>query len=427
MSRRTSSILVHGQGIVSGLAVVLLCVDVLAVERSVMLENATAFEEHSWVMKPENLLAPCAPEGEWACTICELGDHVGLPYAWGGWVTIEQFDEQLAAGYAAGSMSPGYFPECVTGLDCSGYVSRLWRTPIKFSTTSLETITNEIDIRDMFPGDVFNEAGSHVIMWVGKTDPGEAIVTEAGAVCWGVCRFDTTWSSLGTYLTRRSPEDLVETATHGDFMGTIDDPVLVDTFPFRDWRNTREATSDVFDNYSAAPDTNESGPEVIYQFDVASSGTIVAQVLDAPQADVDLHLLSSLDADDCLARGHTTLTRFVEEAGIYYLTVDTWVGTDGVEYSGAFVLDLDFTSADADSDSDIDGGADLDTDTDTDTDTDSDIDSDTLSCTDSGAGAGSECAAEDSDYDDTCGCRSVGRVGSITGIHVIARLFLSRS
>ncbi len=379
------------------LVVIVIASTSAAVERGQMLSNATDYEQHQWVMEPENLIADCAPPGEWSCTVCELGDHVGLPYCWGGDVTLDEFDDHLANDYAAGSAASGNFPDCTTGVDCSGYVSRLWELPWHYSTSTIPDISDAIDSTNMHPGDVYNAAGSHVIMWVGKDESGEAVITESGYLCMGVCQAVVGWSHFTGYTPRRAPSDYVETATVGTYEGTVDDPILIENLPFRDWRNTNEATGDDFDFYSAAPDMDESGPEYIYEIELTESGTLTAHVLDAPGADIDLHLLASLDADDCLARAHIDLEHSIEEAGTYYIVADSFVGTDTTVYSGAYVLDVSFEAGGEDA------GPDADTDVDSDSDSDADDDQDD----------------PDDTKSDGCDCNMDSRTGSVSILGIL--------
>jgi len=381
-----------GVGLAALIAAV--AVDGRAVERSVFLAIAPLYEEHEWVCTEQNTTGVDCPYGY--ISDFTPGTYNGLPYDWGGFVTLDEFDADIAAGEGAGSHSDDGVLSCTTGLDCSGYVSILWEMPVKYGTSTLLDVTDEIDARDMWPGDVFDLVGSHVIMWVRKDDAGDAWITEASGTCNGVCGRSVSWSYFGGYVPLRPDVEWVQTATVGSYLGTVDDPIPIDGFPFRDWRNTRQAVSDVFDSYSAAPDMDESGPEFVYVFEVAGAGTLTASVIDAPQVDIDLQLLGSLDADDCLARAHIDLEHEIAAAGTYYLTADTWVGSDATEYAGAFVLDVDFSGAvDADTDTDTDVDSDSDSDSDSDGDADEDDDS---------SGHGSSGGGGD------CGCAAAGRV-----------------
>jgi len=118
-------------------------------------------------------------------------------------------------------------------------------------------------------------------------------------------------------------------------------------------------------------------------------------------------LLSELDEDACLGRAHIDLEVNVESAGTYYLVMDTWVGTDSTEYSGAYYLEVDFEASDADSGPPTDGGSDSDADSDTDADSDADSDSD------SDAHIG---LIIGSTGEEGCGCEAVGKNGNGGGL-----------
>jgi len=325
-----------------------------AISRQEIVDGAPAFEEHSWVCGADNLTASCA-DGSWQPAVTATGPQVGLPYCWGGWVTIDQFDQQIAAGYGAGSMTAGLFLECTTGVDCSGYVSQLWQHPVKLGTATIPAVSYEIDTTEMQPGDVFNAADSHVIMFLGTDDTGSVVVTEStiASACRGVCRRARPWSVFSSYTPRAYHYADVDSSTAA---GTTDDPIAIEAFPFQDTRNTAEAESDIFDFYSAAPDTDETGPEYIYVFHAATGGILSASVLDGVGVDIDIHLLGSLDADDCLARGDKDIYVEITDPGTYYLVADTYVGDSATEYTGVYLLTADFDGELAPPGEDPDGG-----------------------------------------------------------------------
>ena len=115
--------------------------------------------------------------------------------------------------------------------------------------------------------------------------------------------------------------------------------VCTDSFPFTHSGNTSVSTLDVWDAYSCAPGTNESGPEVVYQVELDSLSQLVVTVDDAYGVDVDVHILTSLDNNDCVARGHITTSEWLN-AGTYWVVVDTWVNSSGVAFPGAYDVTL---------------------------------------------------------------------------------------
>jgi hypothetical protein len=116
--------------------------------------------------------------------------------------------------------------------------------------------------------------------------------------------------------------------------------------PFEHRASTRASTVDRFDRYSCAPDTNESGPEVVYRVDVPVQGLLTVALTSTPNdVDVDVHILSDLDPTACLDRGHERSARLVAP-GRYWVVVDSWVGRDGTVYAGEYGVRLNLITAD---------------------------------------------------------------------------------
>jgi hypothetical protein len=118
-----------------------------------------------------------------------------------------------------------------------------------------------------------------------------------------------------------------------------------ETFPFDTTGNTSTSAIDLWDYYSCAPSTNESGPETIYEVVLDEDGFLAAQITDGNGVDVDVHILSDLDPNDCVDRGHEEAGAFLT-AGTWYVVVDTWVSASGVEYDGAYTLTIGHTAVD---------------------------------------------------------------------------------
>jgi len=122
--------------------------------------------------------------------------------------------------------------------------------------------------------------------------------------------------------------------------------ICVDTFP---WSQSDDTSTGVdnFDAYACSPSTDESGPEVVYQVQLAEEGFLALHLDGMPaDVDVDVHLLRSLDPDDCIDRGHWDAGALLE-AGTYYVVADSWVNDSGVEKDGAYTLTMGHTTSDA--------------------------------------------------------------------------------
>ncbi|HNT26681.1 MAG TPA: hypothetical protein PKH10_00755 [bacterium] len=276
-------------------------------------------------------------------------DYTGVAYDWGGSMSVATYLSSLAAGYRAGSCSGSSCStygvlDCTVGVDCSGYVSMLWGCG-HHTTSTIPDISTVIDQSAMKKGDVFNNAGSHVIMYI-YTDKSTGlpyIMESAGTGTEKtVFRRMSSWPSSS--YERRRYDDIADDI---NVDGTIQNPRVISSTPYYDEGNTRNVVSLEIDTYSALPGTKEFGPEVVYRIDLQSAGDLTATVTDnqAESIDCDVHLLSSLTIDgngmavDALVRDDHSVTRTLD-AGTYYIVVDTYTGT--TDLPGEYTLSVDF-------------------------------------------------------------------------------------
>jgi hypothetical protein len=116
-------------------------------------------------------------------------------------------------------------------------------------------------------------------------------------------------------------------------------PATIDRLPWVAAGDTRLSSRRELDRYGgacAAPQ-DESGPEVVYRFEVATTTNLHAGVFDRGDVDVDLHLLrGALAGDACVARAHQELTATVTP-GTWFLVVDTFV-SQGRERAGEYLV-----------------------------------------------------------------------------------------
>lgn len=169
--------------------------------RDAVLARAKTYAEHGWTMEAANASADCSSS---YASDYEPGQHVGVPYAWGGYDTPEDLDKRLEEGLGAGSHGWHGVLSCVTGIDCSGFVSRVWQLDRKHSTSTMSEVSEEITLEALQPGDALNKAGRHVVLFAGRSEAGEPILYEASGGRSKVTLSTPGWSYLDGYVAIRS-------------------------------------------------------------------------------------------------------------------------------------------------------------------------------------------------------------------------------
>ena len=315
-----------------GLSAMALSGPVFAVPRERVLDNASQYGTHAWAATSANETASCSDDYE---SDYSPGTYVGLPYDWGGYMSIEEFDAQIADGYGAGSHSWHGSLECTAGVDCSGFLSMVWETG-HYSTSTLYGGASEIDWDSIERADAVNDAGSHVVLFTHINQDGWPVFWEANGGASKVrLNSQSGWSYLDGYQPYRF--DGIE---DGASSGTAENPKVIEAFPYTDYGWTAGAASDAFDVYSCS-DADESGPEVLYRGTVSGPGTVTAVVSDADGVDIDVHILTAADADSCVGRGDVEVTAYVEGT-TFWLALDTYAGSS--EQSGPYVVTVDFVA-----------------------------------------------------------------------------------
>jgi hypothetical protein len=303
-----------------------------AVPRTEVIQRAKAYALHPWTSKTANQTASCSAAYQ---SHHAPGDYLGLPYDWGGYMTLAEFDAQIASGLGAGSQPDDGVLACTAGVDCSGFVSSCWKTG-HYTTSSLHMVSAQIAQPDLLAGDALNKAGEHVALFSHLQANGEPYLWEAAGYNVHAQPFGG-WSYVMGYLPRRFNE--IEGTSAADPQGTIGNPIAITSFPFDDDRDTRQSMSDVFDKCALATQ-NESGPEYVYKVSFTQPGQLTVSVSDDAGADIDVHLYSSFNTGDCVARHDNTFTQAVD-CGTYYIVADTFTGSAGAA-AGAYHLTVTF-------------------------------------------------------------------------------------
>lgn len=120
--------------------------------------------------------------------------------------------------------------------------------------------------------------------------------------------------------------------------GTASSPFAIESLPFVDSGDTDVRGSTDVDRYDCSS-SDEGGAEIWYRLELTERTSIRAMIVDAPQTDVDLHIVGeALDGSGCIAR-HDRLLEVTLDAGVHHIAVDTFVSS-GVPRSGEYLLML---------------------------------------------------------------------------------------
>ena len=153
--------------------------DGLSRARAAILEIGERFASLRWRASEDNVLhgedergvrvdtpdASFDPKG-W---LADGSENVGMPYSWGGFTSLEEFELGLNAKLYAGNVpmsERAWSSQAAMGVDCSGFVSHCWNLPQKQSTRSLGALSYELGSYDeLEPGDILNKFDSHVVLF----------------------------------------------------------------------------------------------------------------------------------------------------------------------------------------------------------------------------------------------------------------------
>lgn len=164
-----------------------------SVKREEVIAIAEAFRTHLWYPTDNNVFHGEDPDGVQVDTpdVAYKGairpgwwqpnqENMGIPYKWGGFDSLAEFDSKLAKGHYAGDLytdaKRSALYDAVSpyacGIDCSGFVSKCWRLDRSYSTRNLPDICDRLkDYGDLRPGDILNKKNTHVLIFVHFIDP----------------------------------------------------------------------------------------------------------------------------------------------------------------------------------------------------------------------------------------------------------------
>ncbi|PIU45971.1 MAG: hypothetical protein COS95_01080 [Ignavibacteriales bacterium CG07_land_8_20_14_0_80_59_12] len=183
----------------------------LAVNRDEALQIAGTYVRHTWNCEARNLTNGIVidPNGKRVHTPdwITVGMNVKVPYQWGGFSTIPEFDAGLLGGkYAGDDVCTGSGSPLAVGVDCSGFVSRCWKLSSHYSTYMMPAILIPLaSWSDLKPGDAIHRIG-HVRMYVANNLTGTVYVVESSGKDWRVSYRQYSYTNLTDYAPYRYRE-----------------------------------------------------------------------------------------------------------------------------------------------------------------------------------------------------------------------------
>jgi|GEM_PF-674977 len=137
--------------------------------RDDMVNTAWSYINNQTYLSSGNLSGTCAGRGKPHYLGTIAGWYSAVPYDWGGWDTVSDFNSYMSSGYQAGDIDTNAVESCSKGVDCSGFVSRNWGTSSKYSTATLPGISTSIgSVSQLQKGDIMLRHDSvvqHVVMF----------------------------------------------------------------------------------------------------------------------------------------------------------------------------------------------------------------------------------------------------------------------
>jgi cell wall-associated NlpC family hydrolase len=155
------------------------------ITRQQIIQNANSYLTVNWTLSAANYHS--GPAGNWNnCAANKEGwrlprtlvGRVGqviaeVPYAWGGYQSIADFQSQIKRGDWAGNICDNQVVTNVAGVDCAGFVSQVLQAGAYYlaADKGLGRVSTPIDWSQLAPGDLLLKSGSHVMLFDAFANP----------------------------------------------------------------------------------------------------------------------------------------------------------------------------------------------------------------------------------------------------------------
>lgn len=140
-----------------------------SVSNFVAYTNALNYRDHEWIYYPSIMRTPNTATKSAPNHLNHNNDtyQAGLPYCWGGNDSIQTFDSILGDKTAGDTNTSAAVISDVTGVDCSGFIQRVYEiSGNKISTSMMSSYFYVKPWNDLILGDIMNKSGDHVVMHI---------------------------------------------------------------------------------------------------------------------------------------------------------------------------------------------------------------------------------------------------------------------
>jgi len=137
------------------------------VDRAVMRNTDVGYRTNSKYLSDTNINGACTYRTK-PRYLGSAGTYGSVSYRWGGFDTVSNFNSHMSpATGKAGDITSGTEATCAYGVDCSGFVSRVWQLGYHCTTSCLDdsSVSHSVSYGSLLEYDIFDKPGSHVILF----------------------------------------------------------------------------------------------------------------------------------------------------------------------------------------------------------------------------------------------------------------------
>lgn len=176
------------------------------VSRDTMMSTASGYSSNSKYLSSTNTDGTCSGRGK-PRYLGGAGTYSSVSYDYGGFDSVSGFNGYMSPGtYQAGDIDTAASESCSKGVDCSGFVSRVWQLTSKYGTCTIEGISTQLSsTSQLLRGDIMNKCNEHTMVFVsfnGSTGFYDYEATTLNSYD-RVVYITSTWTRVSSYLPRR--------------------------------------------------------------------------------------------------------------------------------------------------------------------------------------------------------------------------------